>query len=414
MIITIMASQKQSKIRVVIVGGGFGGVRAARQLAKNSRLHVTLISNHHHFAYYPQFYHSATGGSRSESALDLTAVLAGTGVELVHDAIMSVNVAAHEVVSAGRHHYTYDQLVLALGSVTNYFGITGLEKYSFDIKTIDGAQLFKRHLHRQILAGAAGEHTFAVVGGGPTGVELAASLGSYLRYVAHQHGLPVPKFKVDLIEAGARVLPRQPEAFAKRVQKRLRSLGVTVLTGTAVEAETAKSLLLSSREINTSSVVWTAGAANHPFYADNADQFQLAKNGKVVVDGHLQAAPEVYVIGDNADTPYAGYAQTAIRDANFVAQDLGRKLAGHHRPTYKPWAPANVIPVGPHWAAAQWGPFTLYGYAGYILRRLADLIGYADIERWPAALRVWLGDGQTEAGCRSCELSAPALASSAK
>ncbi|HEY6736084.1 MAG TPA: FAD-dependent oxidoreductase [Candidatus Saccharimonadia bacterium] len=388
--------------RVVVVGGGFGGVRATAQLAGHHGLHVTLISNHHTFAYYPQFYHSATGGSRAEVAIKLGSIFRRRPVHLVHDTITTLDALAHTVTGTSGATYEYDYLVLALGSVTNYFGIDGLEEYSYDIKTIDGAEHFKRHLHRELLDSRGETRHFAVVGGGPTGVELSAAIGHYLRRIARQHRLPAPPIHVHLVEAAPRLLPRAEADFAARVQRQLERLGVSILTNAMVKSETMRALNLPDRTIRTETVVWTAGAANNPFYQANAASFTLNKAGRVVVDDHLLAAPHVYVLGDNADTPFSGYAQTAIRDANFAAQDIWRTVRGHPRPAYRPVKPVNVIPVGQHWAAAEWGPFRVYGYLGYLLRRAADLIGYADVERWPAALRVWLQDGAHANGCRIC------------
>src|ERR1700683_3542092 len=137
MIGTDMADTAQSsantQTNVVIVGGGFAGVRAARKLAPHRELAVTLISAEPTFSYYPQLYHSATGGSPPDPALPLTGLLAGLPVKLAHDTIATIDPAARTVASAGAT-YAYDQLILALGSVTNYFGIQGLPEF------LDGLQ----------------------------------------------------------------------------------------------------------------------------------------------------------------------------------------------------------------------------------------------------------------------------------
>jgi NADH dehydrogenase FAD-containing subunit len=149
-------------------------------------------------------------------------------------------------------------------------------------------------------------------------------------------------------------------------------------------------------------VVWTAGVANNPFFAANADQFTLAKNGRVVVNEFLEAKPHLYVIGDNAVTPFGGLAQTAINDANFVAADLTRRFSSRPRVAYKPKAPISVIPVGGRWAAVQAKNWQLFGWGGWLLRRAADFVAYRDVERWPAAIRVWLADFRREDDCPVC------------
>ncbi len=407
MITTDMTTIPRSIPRVLIIGGGFGGVRAASQLSRHSNFDITLISNLSNFAYYPQFYHSATGGSRSEAALPLTDVLDGTRVKLIKDVIVAIDPVNRTVTSIdGTTKYHYDELVMALGCVTNYFGIAGLKEFSYGIKSIEDAEDFKRHLHTQLLAEHKPDLNYVVVGGGPTGVELAASLGKYLDLIMKQHHIKPRPYHIDLVEAAPRLLPRSSEAVSARVQRKLESLGVKVLTGAQVKAETAAALELEGQSIATRTVVWTAGTSVNPFYYANGSHFQLAKGGRVMVSNHLEASTNVYVIGDNAATPYSGLAQTAVRDANFVAADIIRAHSGADRPAYQPVAPVSVFPVGPNWAIAEWRGYHIYGFVGYILRRLADLVGYAEIERWPQAVRVWLQDSHQENECTICPSSA--------
>lgn len=389
--------------KILVVGGGFGGIRAAVKLSKQAGFDVTLISNLATFAYYPKFYHFATGGSRSESALPLADILSGTGVKLVQDVIVTIDPQAGTVGSIdGITAYHYDKLVMALGCVTNYFGITGLKELSYGIKSIEEAEELKRHLHEQLLADHKPDLNYVVVGAGASGVELAASLDAYLERITRLHGLEPRDNFVTLVEAAPRVLPRSSESVSAIVRRRLELLGVKVLTGAVVKAETADALELGGESIATKTVVWTAGTAINPFYYSNGTHFQLAKGGRVMVNNHLEAKDSVYVIGDNAATPFSGLAQTAIKDADYVAADIIKAIAGKNRAAYVPAAPVSVIPVGKNWAIAEYKTLHLYGPVGAILRRFADLIGYADMERWPQAVSVWLQDSRREDGCPIC------------
>jgi NADH dehydrogenase len=402
MIKAVMDKSAHSKSKVVIVGAGFAGVRAARALSKQPDIEITLISATDSFSYFPQLYHAATGGARSESSLPLTDLLSGLSVTVVTDTIVKFDPEGKTVTGSAGATYAYTDLILAVGSVTNYFGIVGLKEFSYDIKTITGAERFKNHLHKQLVEDSVPDLNYVVVGGGPTGVELAAALGDYLRRITRLHGLKKPKYSIELVEAAPRLLPRSPETFGAHIHKQLESLGVKVMTGAVVQAETADALQLKGESITSKTVVWTAGVANNPFFKANEAQFTLAKNGKVEVDEHLQSRPNVYVIGDNAATQYSGMAQTAIDNADFVVKDIEAVRNGGSRRAYKPKAPISVIPVGERWAAAQWGPVLLYGIAGYVLRRLADLVGYADIESWSSAIKVWMQDPRHEDGCPIC------------
>jgi NADH dehydrogenase len=393
----------QRKPHVVIVGGGFGGIRAARQLARHHDIEITLISAEDSFSYYPQLYHAATGGARSESYIPLAQILGGTGVTIVKDTVTTLAPDAKSLTGVSGQTYAYDYLILALGSITNYFGVQGLKEFSYDIKSISGAERFKHHLHQQLVDERRTDVNYVVVGGGPTGVELAAALGAYLRRITRLHKLPDPHYQIDLIEAAPRLLPRSPESLSARVHKQLERLGIKVMTGATVKGETADALQLEGQSIASKTVVWTAGVAPASFYKDNAAAFNLAKNGKVVVSPQLEARTGVYVIGDNAVTQYSGMAQTAVYDADFVAKDIMAVIHGRARATYVPKMPISVIPVGEKWSAVQWGNTLLYGLIGAILRRFADLIAFADLEAWPKAVRVWLTDLRREDNCAICD-----------
>ena len=398
-----MKQDSSQLVQIVVVGGGFGGVRLANELSQDDRIAVTLISAQDYFAYYPQLYHAATGGMRTESAIPLSELFSGSTVEVVIDSVTDLDAHQREVATAAKNIYKYDYLVLAMGNVTNYFGIKGLEEYAYSIKTIDGAEKFKHHLHQELIEDKKPDAHYLIAGAGPTGVELAAALGEYLQSIIKLHNISQPNYGIYLVEAAPRVLPRASESVSARVQQRLESLGVTVMTGATVEGETATEMNLKGESLESKTVVWTAGVANNPFFKAHDKIFKIAKNGKVEVDKHLQAKDGIYVIGDNAATAYSGLAQTAVHDANYVASDITDRLEKHPRTSYKPQKPISVIPVGKGWAVVEWGNLKLYGYKGWILRRLGDLVAYHDIERWPKALRVWLQEPKRQDDCPVCQ-----------
>jgi NADH dehydrogenase len=393
-----------TKKRLVIVGGGFAGVRLARKLSGQDNLDITLISDRSYFAYYPQLYHTATGGDDDESALPLRELLNDTSVTLLHEAVTDIGVHPHTVTLTSGKIIPYDYAVLAMGVVTNYFGIKGLEENVFNIKSLEGAEKFKAHLHTELIENGKMDPNYVVVGAGPTGVELAATLGTYLNRVARSHKIKKPSYKVDLVEAAPRVLPRSSETVSAKVHKRLTKLGVNVMTEAVVEGATANELQLKGNDLATHTVVWTAGVANHPFFKAHTDSFKLAeKGGRVEVNEHLEGAADVYILGDNAATPFGGLAQTAINDANFVARDISARLNGRNRPVYKPRRPITVTPVGSGWAVVERGTFHMTGRLGWWLRRLADLIAYHDIQPWSKAVKVWLRNRVREDNCKICD-----------
>jgi len=279
--------------------------------------------------------------------------------------------------------------VLALGSVTTYFGIKGLDQYAHGIKSAAEIDSLKRCIYVDIVEKHTMDKHYVIVGAGPTGVELAAALGSYLNRLAKHYKVEDPTAQIDLIEAAPRVLPKMNEKASAVVLKRLEKLGVVVQTGRTVESQEEDSLIVSGQPIESHTVIWTSGVANHPFYKANEDEFEFAKNGRIVVDDHMLAADDVYVIGDNAATPFTGLAQTALHDALFVSANLERKERGKKLKSYKAVMPPVVVPVGKNWAVFEWRGLRLYSWIAALLREAADVLGYSDVLPIGQALGVW-------------------------
>lgn len=389
-----------AKHRVVIVGGGFGGVKTALELADDPRFHITLITDHLDFRYYPTLYRTATGGSKRISSIPLREIFAGKRVHLLQDEVVGIDRQARTVKTKIGHTVGYEAVVIGLGVRTNYFHIEGLPELSYGIKSVANAEALKAHLHQQLVADHKPDLNYVVIGGGPTGIELAGELPAYLKYITKQHGMPRRAIHVDLIEAAPRLLPRMPKDLSKRVARRLRKLGVRLYLSTTVQAQTADALMVGDKPIRSHTVIWTAGVANHPFFTEQA--FQLAKNGKVRVDQYLQTETGIYVIGDNADTPFSGMAQTALYDGAFVAKNLKRLANKEEARPYVAKKPIYVFPAGPGWAAVLWGRIRIYGRLGWILRSLADLLAYHDYQPWRLASKLWIASGDTEETCPTC------------
>lgn len=385
---------------VLIVGGGFGGIKAALELSRQEGVAVTLLSDRPDFLYYPTLYHTATGGIRKQSSIPLRTILPEDKVTIALGTAQRLD-REHKVLHTKEGHVIpYDTLILALGVVTNYFGIDGLQKYAFGIKSTREALRFKNHLHDQIVAEHQPDLNYVVVGGGPTGIELAGALPEYLRWVMKNHGIKHRALHIDLIEASPRLLPRSPKSTSRMVKRRLHKLGVKLYLGQAVQGETADALTINGKPLNSHTVVWTAGVANHPFFEKNG--FAINDRRKVVVDNHLQAEPNIYVIGDNAGTPFSGMAQTALYDARFVAGNLRRLWDGKKPKQYHPKQPVSVIPAGLWWAAVDWGHFHFYGRIGWLLREAADFAAFRDYEPWWKALKQWATEFDDQESCPYC------------
>jgi NADH:ubiquinone reductase (H+-translocating) len=390
-----------SQKHVLIVGGGFGGVKSALELCKHDEFFkITLLSDSDSFQYYPTLYHTATGGSRQVSDIPLQEILGDKNVELIHGRAVKLDRHNRVVHTKSGKIIHYDILILALGAVTNYFGIRGMEEYSYGIKSVNEAEELKAHLHKQLIEDKKPDINYIIIGGGPTGIELAGALPGYVKRIMKQHGLRDSKLHIDLVEAAPHLMPRMPKSVSKAFERRLRALGIKLYLGTPVQAETANTILMNGKYVSSHTVVWTAGIANNVFFADN--NFMISKNHKVQVDKLLQAWPGIFVIGDNADTPYSGMAQTSLYDARFVTENLARHAHGERPYAYKPKKPVYVTPAGPGWASVVWGPVHVYGWLGWLIRQAADWVGYKDLEPWWRATELLMAGADREDNCPIC------------
>jgi NADH dehydrogenase len=375
-------------MKITIVGGGFGGVKTALELAKHKHNRVTLISDKPDFQYYPALYGTATGKSHLQSWVSLGTIFANKlNVDVIIDSITKVDPKKKILKSSSGNTYEYDHLVLALGSVTTYFGIEGLDHYAFGIKSESEIQKLKHHLYQEMGEQHIIDKHYVVIGGGPTGVELA--LGSYLEKLRQEYHLPKKKIVIDLVEASPRLLPRMHPKSSERVKKQLEKIGVNVELGKKVESATAEGLMVSGKPLSSHTIIWTSGVANNPFFANNSEHFELSKNGKVVVSDYLRTKDGIYIVGDNAFTPFSGLAQTALHDAQFIAKNFKRRQANKLLKKYKPVMPPVVVPVGESWAVFEWRFIKLHGWPAALIRRAADIVGYHDILPLGQALGVW-------------------------
>lgn len=396
-----MQSMSNKKTKILIVGGGFAGVKAALELGKNKDLDVTLLSDHSHFRYYPGLFHTATGGRRAGARIRLENILQDTPGKFVRDSAVKLDRQNKIVTTKGGKKLEYDKLLLAMGNVTNYFGIQGLKEYSFGIKSTEEAEEFKKHLHQQFVDNACPDLNYFIVGGGPTGIELAGALPGYIKKIMKAHKVKDCKLNISLIEAAPHLLPRSSKDVSTAITKRLRQLGIKIYTGVAVKGQDSDSLMFGDKDLPSKTVVWTAGVTNHPFFKENG--FKITERGKVEVNPYLETEPDIYVLGDNANTLYSGMAQTALHDGEFVAKNLIREQNGKQPKEYVPKQPISVIPVGPYWASVEWGKRHFSGLTGWILRILANLKGFHDLESWPKAGEQWMQSlSEEELNCPNC------------
>lgn len=394
----LMATQTT---KVLILGGGFAGIKTARELHKNPNLSITLVSNEDTFRYGATIWRAATGHLKQDSYVPLADLLPNN-VNLVQDTATKIYRSARQVTLASGDILRYDYCVIGLGVVTSYFGIKGLEEYSYSVKTSKEFDAFRKHLHQELIDEKALDKNYVVVGAGPTGVELAAALKGYLKQVAKHHRLRSKRVNMELIEASPRVLPMLSETASDHTLRHLRKLGVHVRTNTAVKGETKNMINIGGHLVPTHTVIWTAGVTSNPFFAANPDQFTLNQRKKVVVDGYLRVDQRTFVIGDSAATPFSGLALTAMHNATYVAKCIERTLDKKSVKPYKPLKPITIVPVGEGWSVFEWRKLVITGRLASIFRTIYDYVGYREIMGRRAAFRIWLRRNEIFEDCIYC------------
>lgn len=387
--------------QVVIVGGGFAGIAAARRLSREKGIELTLVTDSENFRYNPALYRVATGYLRQQAIIPIKDLLP-KNVKIVIGTATKIDREHRTISTLDGKFLMYDFLIVALGVVTSYFGIKGLEQYAYGIKSSAEITRLHDHLHHQLIDERHLDKNYVIVGGGPTGVELAAGLVSYMKDQARQHKLRRTKVHIELVEAAPRLLPMMRPRTSAVVLKRLKKLGVKVMLDTKVEAESNHLLTANGRAIPTSTVIWTAGVTNHPLFKAKSTVFELSKRGKVIVDQHLRVDKHTYVVGDNAETRFSGLAQVAVKQGHYAAADIAARLDRRKNRPYHSSIPVYVIPVGRNWAVMEWRFLTVKGALISLVRRAADLIGYTDIMGWKKALKIWMHTDDKPKNCKRC------------
>ncbi|MEO6103600.1 MAG: NAD(P)/FAD-dependent oxidoreductase [Pseudoxanthomonas sp.] len=325
---------------VVIVGGGFGGLWATRALA-SAPVRITLVDRCNHHLFQPLLYQVATAGlSSPDIAAPLRHILRKQrNVEVRLAEVRDIAAPEKFIVMEDGSRLTFDYLLLAAGATHAYFGHDEWAAHAPGLKTLDDALHLRRHL---LLAFERAEAetdprkraawlNFAIVGGGPTGVELAGTLAEIARHtlVNEFRNIDPSHARVRLIEAGPRVLASFPEDLSQRARKQLEKLGVEVATGTPVTHIDATGYRLGNDEfIPARTVVWAAGVAASPLARSLG--VQLDKAGRVPVEADLSVPgyPEIFVAGDLAAVHQDGKAVPGVAPA---AKQMGRQVAASIR-----------------------------------------------------------------------------------
>ncbi|MGH8036832.1 MAG: NAD(P)/FAD-dependent oxidoreductase [Stenotrophomonas sp.] len=413
---------------LVIIGGGFAGLWATRALA-SARVRITLVDRRNHHLFQPLLYQVATAGlSAPDIAAPLRHILGHQrNVEVRLGEVTSIDKHAHQITLADGSQLGYDTLMLCTGATHAYFGHDEWAADAPGLKTLDDAIALRRKL---LLAFERAEAepdpvrkaawlSFAVVGGGPTGVELAGTLAEIARHTLRnefRHIDPATA-KVRLVEAGPRVLSSFPEVLSLKARRQLEKLGVEVLTGTPVSDINGNGFQLGEQFIDARTVVWAAGVAASPL-ARTLD-VPLDRAGRVPVQPGLtlEGHPEIFVAGDLAalsqanGKPVPGVAPAAKQMGKHVATTVRARLDGKPAPgAFKYQDFGNLATIGRMAAIVHLGRLQLSGVLAWwfwLAAHVFFLIGFRNrivvLLNWAVAYwsyqrsaRIIFGDDQED------------------
>ncbi|WP_314817347.1 NAD(P)/FAD-dependent oxidoreductase [Sphingopyxis jiangsuensis] len=378
--------QANSPLRVVIVGAGFGGLAAARSLAR-ANVDVTLIDQRNHHLFQPLLYQVATAGlSPADIAAPIRSILRRQkNARVLLDTVVGVDTVARRVILASRRTIGFDRLIVATGARHSYFGRDEWEAHAPGIKSIDDATTVRRKvllaleraetetdpLRRQALL------TFVIVGGGPTGVEMAGAVAELARRSVSQDFRSITPHcsRVLLVEGGPRLLASFPEALSKKARTAIEALGVTVHTGARVTAITDSYIDVGDLRVPAHTVVWAAGVRASPAAAWLGVEPDVA--GRVIVGPDLSVPGHVgiYVVGDTASfTDPSGRTLPGIAPvAKQQGRHVGRQIALGRTSPFRYRDFGNLATIGRHRAVIDFGWLRMSGIPAWFVWTTAHI-----------------------------------------
>lgn len=370
--------------RVVIVGGGFAGLNAAKVLGGARDVEVTLMDRRNHHLFQPLLYQVAMAGlSPADIAAPIRSILSQhKNIRVLLGEVRSLDLK-HHLVLADAGEIAFDYLILCSGATKSYFGHDEWEIYAPSLKTLEDATEIRR---RVLTAFEEAERiadpderkkflTFVIVGGGPTGVELAGAIGEMSRYTLARdfRSIDAKSARVILLEAGARILPTFSEAQASRAVRDLETLGVQVWTSSAVTEIDADGVGIGKERLRVGTVLWAAGIKASPLGREvRAD---VDTQGRVVAEPDLsvKGSPNVFVAGDLArfthqtGTPLPGTAPVAMQQGRYIARTILGDLRGRGRQPFRYLDKGQMATIGRSRAILQIGSLEMAGFTAWLM-----------------------------------------------
>jgi NADH dehydrogenase len=413
--------------RIVIVGGGFAGIAAAKAL-RHCDAEVTMIDRRNHHIFQPLLYQVATSVLASSDVAAPIRQLAARqdNVSVLLGEVVGIDLESRSVEVAhpnlGTKKINFDYLVVAPGTQSSYFGHNEFARYAPCLKTLTDAETIRtRILGAYELAEFTDDPderlrhmTFVLVGAGPTGVELAASIAQMNTTTLRSNfrRINLANTSIVLLEGGKRVLPSFAESLAEKAAARLVKLGVKVVTGAMVEHIDERGVIVGGKRIESSTVLWTAGVSPSPLVQMLGVSTDRAGRACVSPNLSLPDNAKVFVVGDAAilmqdGKPLPGVAQVAIQEGRYVGQSIAQEIRGGAPPRpFRYFDKGNIAVVGKNFAVLESGRIRLAGFTPWLVWALIHLMFLPQLQNRRRVQNQWLWSYLT--GQRSSRLVAEA------
>ncbi|MFQ5685330.1 MAG: NAD(P)/FAD-dependent oxidoreductase [Candidatus Scalindua sp.] len=392
--------------RIIVVGGGFAGLNAAKILGNSKGCKVTLIDRRNHHLFQPLLYQVAMAAlSPAEIAAPIRNILSGYKIiNVIQDEVKEIKPESH-YINTDHNEYDYDYLILACGSHHSYFGNEGWEKYAPGLKTIEQATEIRRRVLTAFEEAEREESfnqqikylTFVIVGGGPTGVELAGAIGEMSRYTLTKdfRRIDPTLTRIILLEGGNRILPSFSSKLSVLATRYLEKLGVLVWTSRLVTSIDSEGVYVGDEQILSATVLWAAGiqasGIGKKLGVDRDSQ------GRVIVepDLSLRKYPDIFVVGDQAhfshqtDKPLPGLAPVAVQQGRFVAKNIIRELGGQTRHVFKYMNKGQMATIGRSKAIVECGSLEFGGFTAWVTWLLVHIYFLAGFKNRTIVVLNW-------------------------
>ncbi|OPA76960.1 6-phosphogluconate dehydrogenase [Paenibacillus selenitireducens] len=374
--------------KIVVLGGGYGGVLTAKKLAKKfkkgSGVEIKLIDRKPYHTLLTELHEVAAGRVEEDSIkVDLKKIFAGRNVDVVLDDIANIDFDNNTLHSKGNNKYQYDYLVIGTGCKPSYFGISGAEEHAFSLWSYEDAVKLREHIRNMFIAAVKETNptirkqmlTFVVVGAGFTGIEMIGELGEYKEQLCKEFYVEPSEVRLVVADMAPKILPILPDKLIAKAKKRLDKLGIEVITGTQITGVSPTSVSLGeSGDIEAKTVIWTAGVEGSDLVGD----LDLEQKGRkrIVTNEHLQSVDHknVYVVGDNIffipegeERPVPQMVENAENAAPVIANNIHAVITGGEQKAYKPVFHGAMVCIGGRYGVANVGlPGKMFMFSGFM------------------------------------------------